>query len=77
VTWSLLAVEVGTLNTHGVCTISLQAAVHPLTGPHTNKQNVCITNSPYKPDILSRNYDRDSISVLTKIKNSLNILEND
>jgi hypothetical protein len=39
-TWSLLAVKVGTLNTHGVCTISLQAAVHPLTGPHTKKQNV-------------------------------------
>jgi hypothetical protein len=38
VTWSLLAVKVGTLNTHGVCTISLQAAVHPLTGPHTNEQ---------------------------------------
>jgi hypothetical protein len=33
--WSLLAVKVGTLNTHGVCTISLQAAVHPLLGPHT------------------------------------------
>jgi hypothetical protein len=38
VTWSLLAVKVGTLNTHGVCTISLQAAVNPLTEPHTNKQ---------------------------------------
>jgi hypothetical protein len=38
VTWSLLAVKVGALNTHGVCSISLQAAVHPLTGPHTNKQ---------------------------------------
>jgi hypothetical protein len=38
VTWSLLAVKLETLNTHGVCTISLQAAVHPLTGPHTNKQ---------------------------------------
>jgi hypothetical protein len=35
VTWSLLAVRVGTLNAHGVCTISLQAAVHPLSGPHT------------------------------------------
>jgi hypothetical protein len=33
VTWSLLAVKVGTLNTHGVCTISLQTAVHPLAGP--------------------------------------------
>jgi hypothetical protein len=40
VTWSLLAVKVGTLNTHGVCTISLQAAVHPLTRPHTNKQTI-------------------------------------
>jgi hypothetical protein len=30
-------VKVGTLNTHGICTISLQAAVHPLTGPQTNK----------------------------------------
>jgi hypothetical protein len=38
VTWSLLAVKVGTLNTHGVCTVSLQAAVHPLTGPHTKKK---------------------------------------
>jgi hypothetical protein len=28
---------VGTLNTHGVCTINLQAAVHPLTGSHSNK----------------------------------------
>jgi hypothetical protein len=37
-------VKVGTLNTHGVCAISLQAAVHPLMGPHTNKQ----TNVPLK-----------------------------
>jgi hypothetical protein len=36
--WNLLAVKMGALNTHGVCTISLQAAVHPLTGPHTNIQ---------------------------------------
>jgi hypothetical protein len=44
VTWSLLAVKVGTLNTLGVCTISLQAAVHPLTGPHTNKQQSLLIN---------------------------------
>jgi hypothetical protein len=37
VTCSLLAVKVVTLKTHGVCTISLQAAVHPLSGPHTTK----------------------------------------
>jgi hypothetical protein len=48
VLWSLLAVKVGTLNTHGVCTISLQAAVHPLTGSHTNKQtNKYIQNIQY------------------------------
>jgi hypothetical protein len=35
VTWNLLAVKVGPLNAHGVCTVSLQAAVHPLMGPHT------------------------------------------
>jgi hypothetical protein len=39
VTWSLLAVKVVTLNTHGVCPLSQQAAAHPLTGPHTNKHN--------------------------------------
>jgi hypothetical protein len=38
VMWSLLAVKVGTLNAHGVCTISLQAAVHPHLGPHTNNK---------------------------------------
>jgi hypothetical protein len=30
-----------------VCTISLQAAVHPLTGPHTNKKQ---TNSKHVTD---------------------------
>jgi hypothetical protein len=39
VTWSLLAVKVGTLIARGVCTISLQAAVHPLSGPHTTTHN--------------------------------------
>jgi hypothetical protein len=48
VTWSLLAVKVGTLNAHGVFTISLQAAVHPLTGPHTNKEtNKPVNSVPY------------------------------
>jgi hypothetical protein len=37
VTWSLLAVRV---NAHGVCTISLQAAVHPLSGPHTTTKTL-------------------------------------
>jgi hypothetical protein len=32
-------VKVGTLNTHGVCTISLQAAVHPRMGPDTQQTN--------------------------------------
>jgi hypothetical protein len=45
VTWSLLAVKVGTLNTHGVCTISLQAAVHPLLGPHTTTTIIIITTT--------------------------------
>jgi hypothetical protein len=40
VTWNLLAVKVGTLNTNGVCTISLQAAVHPLSGPHTTTTTI-------------------------------------
>jgi hypothetical protein len=44
VTWSLLAVKLGTMNTHGVCTISLQAAVHPLSGPHTTKQTNKLNN---------------------------------
>jgi hypothetical protein len=52
VTWSLLAVKVGTFNTHGVCTISLQAAVHPLTGPHTNTQTNKLTLNI--PDVLLR-----------------------
>jgi hypothetical protein len=42
VTWSLLALKVGTLNTHGVCTISLQAAVHPLSGPRTTTTTTTI-----------------------------------
>jgi hypothetical protein len=43
-------VKVGTLNTRGVCTISLQAAVHPLTGPHTNKQtNHCCHDNYTEP----------------------------
>jgi hypothetical protein len=45
VTWSLLAVKVGTLNTHGVCTISLQAAVHPLWGPHTTTATTTTTTT--------------------------------
>jgi hypothetical protein len=45
VTWSLLAVKVGTLNSHGVCTISLQTAVHPLSGPHTTKTKTKTTTT--------------------------------
>jgi hypothetical protein len=36
-------VKVGTLNTHGVCTISLQAAVNPLSGPHTTTTTTTTT----------------------------------
>jgi hypothetical protein len=32
-----MAVRVETLNAHGVSKISLQAAVHPLSGPNTTK----------------------------------------
>jgi hypothetical protein len=31
-------VKVGTFNARGVCTISLQVAVHPLSGPQTKKK---------------------------------------
>jgi hypothetical protein len=56
VTWSLLAVEVGTLNTHGVCTISLQAAVHPFTGPHTDKQTNIPKEKYLKLEFVSADY---------------------
>jgi hypothetical protein len=52
VTWSFLAVKVRTLNAHGVCTISLQSAVHPLSGPHTTTTTTTtttITTLDYKP----------------------------
>jgi hypothetical protein len=53
VTWSLLAVKVGTLNKHGVCTISLQAAVHPLSGPHTTTTTTTTTyKTNKKPESL-------------------------
>jgi hypothetical protein len=57
-------VKVGTLNTHGVCTISLQAAVHTLTGPHTNKQTIYPTmhtvlhrNFPFNPEVLDYDFN--------------------